>query len=133
MDLILISGTKSFKVEEMVDLLLDNEILEETDIMKYHDSMLIFVKYWFDNEKVYQLLEMLKLSTDESIELVLEKQTFRVLGIKHYDNRIDLEFENVAMEWNETEIEYEWLSKYERNELNYDMDMMTKSMNELTI
>ena len=133
MDLILISGTKSFKVEEMVDLLLDNEILEETDIMKYHDSMLIFVKYWFDNEKVYQLLEMLKLSTDESIELVLEKQTFRVLSIKHYDNRIDLEFENVAMEWNETEIEYEWLSKYERNELNYDMDMMTKSMNELTI
>ena len=131
MDLILISGTKSFKVEEMVDLLLDNEILEETDIMKYHDSMLIFVKYWFDNEKVYQLLEMLKLSTDESIELVLEKHTFRVLSIKHYDNRIDLEFENVAMEWSETE--YEWLSKYERNELNYDMDMMTKSMNELTI
>ena len=129
MDLILISGTKSFKVEEMVKLLLDNEILEETDIMKYHDSMLIFVKYWFDNEKVYQLLEMLKLSTDESIELVLEKQTFRVLGIKHYDNRIDLEFENVAMEWTE----YEWLSKYERNELNYDMDMMTKSMKELSI
>ena len=123
MDTILVKGTKNLDVDDFIELLEDNEIVMEHDVLKYPDCMLVFVKQWFDNERVYDIIRQLKMSVDESIELVLDEHTFYISAMRDYDNCLDDELERFV--YNNSFQEYEWLHKYEKDEFHYELNVVT--------
>lgn len=128
MDTIIIKGTGDMEVTDMIELLLDNEILEENDILKFPNCMLIFVKKWFDNEKVYEIVTALKMVTDEFIDVELGDETFQITAVKDYEDRTDLELE-IKMHYAKL-ADWEWMQRYIQIEHDYNLNITQVKNNE---